>query len=99
RALAPRIGQVVQCCGLAGVGELFVDLALVTGEERHWAAAGEVAALVLSRAGGAPGRPIFPGTALLTESPAWAAGTPGVLTFLRRLHRRTGPRPALLPVF
>ncbi|MFD8082788.1 class IV lanthionine synthetase LanL [Kitasatospora sp. NPDC059722] len=98
RALAPRMGQVVQCCGLAGVGELFVDLASATGEERHREAAGQIAALVLSRAGGPPHRPVFPGTALLTESPAWATGTPGVLTFLRRLHRGTGPRPALLPL-
>ncbi|MEU8515020.1 class IV lanthionine synthetase LanL [Kitasatospora sp. NPDC048722] len=98
RELAPRMGQVVQCCGLAGVGELFVDLASATGEERHREAAGRIAALVLSRAGGPPHRPVFPGTALLTESSAWATGTPGVLTFLRRLHRGTGPRPALLPV-
>ncbi|MEV6974069.1 class IV lanthionine synthetase LanL [Kitasatospora sp. NPDC093806] len=96
RALAPRMGMTGQCCGLAGVGELLVDLAVATGEERHWHAAEEVAGLILSRAGGPPGRPLLPGNDPAAESAAWAVGTPGVLGFLRRLHRRGGPRPALL---
>ncbi len=96
RALAPRMGQVGQCCGLAGVGELLVDLAGTTGDERHWRAAEEVAGLILTRAGGPYHRPLLPGPDPSAESPAWAVGTPGVLAFLRRLSRRGGPRPGTL---
>ncbi|MER7701469.1 class IV lanthionine synthetase LanL [Kitasatospora sp. NPDC097605] len=96
RMLAPRTGATGQCCGLAGAGELLVDLAAATGDERHWRAAEELAGLVLARGGGPWGRPLLPGRDPGTESPAWAVGTPGVLAFLRRLHRRGGPRPGLL---
>ncbi|MFE7561709.1 class IV lanthionine synthetase LanL [Kitasatospora sp. NPDC057500] len=96
RALAPRMGMTGQCCGLAGVGELLVDLASATGDERHWRAAEEVAGLVLSRGGGPWGRPLLPGGDPGAESRAWAVGTPGALAFLRRLHRRGGPRPGRL---
>ncbi|GAA1222608.1 hypothetical protein GCM10009665_11060 [Kitasatospora nipponensis] len=96
RAMAPRMGLVVQCCGLAGVGELLVDLAVATGDERHWHAAEEIAGLILTRSGGPVGAPLLPGGNLVAESAGWAIGTPGVLSFLRRLHRRGGPRPAML---
>ncbi|MFE6866219.1 class IV lanthionine synthetase LanL [Kitasatospora sp. NPDC057692] len=92
RTLAPRMGLTGQCCGLAGVGELLVDLAATTGDERHWHAAEEVAGLILTRGGGPWGRPLLPGGDPAAESPAWAVGTPGVLGFLRRLQRRGGPR-------
>ncbi|MFE4480760.1 MULTISPECIES: class IV lanthionine synthetase LanL [Streptomycetaceae] len=98
RTLAPRTAQVFRCCGLAGVGDLCVDLAVATGEARHWAAAQEVAELVLTRAGGTPNRPLLPGRRPDTEARAWAVGTPGVTTFLRRLARRGGPVPGLLPL-
>ncbi|MFF2747247.1 class IV lanthionine synthetase LanL [Kitasatospora sp. NPDC058048] len=98
RTLAPRTAQVFRCCGLAGVGDLFVDLAMVTGEARHWAAAEELAALILTRAGGPPDRPLLPGRRPDAEARAWAVGTPGVTTFLRRLARRGGPVPGLLPL-
>ncbi|MEE1828557.1 class IV lanthionine synthetase LanL [Streptomyces sp. BE20] len=96
RALAPRMGTVGQCCGLAGVGELLVDLAVATGDERHWRAAEEIAGLILTRGGGPPGRPLLPGADPAVESATWAVGTPGVLSFLRRLQRRGGPRPGML---
>ncbi|MFJ5116694.1 class IV lanthionine synthetase LanL [Kitasatospora sp. NPDC088548] len=96
RALAPRMGLVVQCCGLAGVGELLIDLALTTGDEQHWHAAEEIAGLILTRGGGPVGSPVFPGGNPTTESAAWAVGTAGVLSFLRRLHRRGGPRLGML---
>ncbi|MFB7469936.1 class IV lanthionine synthetase LanL [Kitasatospora sp. NPDC056184] len=92
RTLAPRMGMTGQCCGLAGVGDLLVDLAAATGDERHWHAAEEVAGLILARGGGPWGRPLLPGGDPAAESPAWAVGTPGVLGFLRRLQRRGGPR-------
>ncbi|MER5349346.1 class IV lanthionine synthetase LanL [Kitasatospora sp. NPDC002551] len=95
RALAPRMGTTGRCCGLAGVGELLVDLAEATGDDRHWHAAEEVAGLILARGGGPWGRPLLPGGDPATESRAWAVGTPGVLAFLRRLHRRGGARPGL----
>ncbi|MFB8166698.1 class IV lanthionine synthetase LanL [Kitasatospora purpeofusca] len=93
---APRTGPVGQCCGLAGIGELLVDLAVATGDERHWRSAEELAGLILARAGGPYGRPLLPGADPSTESSSWAAGTPGVLGFLRRLNRRGGPRPGTL---
>ncbi|MCC9308282.1 class IV lanthionine synthetase LanL [Kitasatospora sp. RB6PN24] len=96
RALAPYLGLTVQCCGLAGVGELLVDLAVTTGEERHWQAAEDIAALILTRSVGPVEQPRFPGSGLDEESAAWALGTPGVLSFFRRLHRRGGPRLGML---
>ncbi|MFD4656954.1 class IV lanthionine synthetase LanL [Kitasatospora sp. NPDC058444] len=98
RTLAPRTAQVFRCCGLAGVGDLLVDLAVTTGEARHWAAAEDLAALILTRAGGRPNRPLLPGRRPDEEARAWAVGTPGVTTFLRRLARRGGPVPGLLPL-
>ncbi|MEV7186334.1 class IV lanthionine synthetase LanL [Kitasatospora sp. NPDC093102] len=98
RTLAPRTAQVFRCCGLAGVGDLLVDLAVATGEARHWAAAEELAALILTRAGGPPARPLLPGRRPDAQARAWAVGTPGVATFLRRLARRGGPVPGLLPL-
>lgn len=98
RTLAPRTAQVFRCCGLAGVGELCVDLAEATGDPQHWSAAEELAALILTRAGGPPARPLLPGRRPDTEARAWAVGTPGVTTFLRRLDRRGGPVPGRLPV-
>ncbi|WP_406115376.1 class IV lanthionine synthetase LanL [Kitasatospora purpeofusca] len=93
---APRTGPVGQCCGLAGIGELMVDLAVATGDERHWRSAEEVAGLILARGGGPYDRPLLPGADPSAESASWAAGTPGVLGFLRRLSRRGGPRPGTL---
>ncbi|MFI2608497.1 class IV lanthionine synthetase LanL [Kitasatospora sp. NPDC018619] len=97
RTLAPRTAQVFRCCGLAGVGELFVDLAAATGEARYWAAAEDLARLLLTRAGGPPDRPLLPGRRPDAQARAWAVGTPGVTTFLRRLVRRGGTVPGLLP--
>ncbi|MEV7774345.1 class IV lanthionine synthetase LanL [Kitasatospora sp. NPDC086791] len=98
RTLAPRTAQVFRCCGLAGVGDLLVDLAEATGDARHWAAAEDLAGLLLTRAGGPPTRPVLPGRQPDAEARAWAVGTPGVATFLRRLSRHGGPVPGLLPL-
>ncbi|GAB7183860.1 hypothetical protein ATKI12_3691 [Kitasatospora sp. Ki12] len=98
RTLAPRTAQVYRCCGLAGVGDLLVDLAVATGDNRHWTAAEELAGLLLTRAGGPPTRPVLAGRQPDAEARAWAVGTPGVTTFLRRLSRRGGPVPGLLPL-
>jgi hypothetical protein len=90
--LAPRMSLVSQCCGLSGVGELLVDAALATGDERLWRAAEEVAALILARSGGTARRPLLPDNTLAGSDIAWATGSAGVLSFLRRLRRRGGPR-------
>nr|WP_272919840.1 lanthionine synthetase LanC family protein [Streptomyces sp. SID5468] len=91
-ALAPRMSPVSRCCGLSGAGELLIDAAHATGDKGLWRAADDVAALVLARSGGTPARPVFPGNTLTAPAPSWATGTAGVLTFLRRLRDRGGPR-------
>jgi serine/threonine protein kinase len=91
-AIAARMGLVNQCCGLSGLGELHIDLAMATGDEQHRRSAERVAALILTRSAGTLQRPGFPDESLTRSSPGWAAGSAGVLTFMRRLRRRGGPR-------
>ncbi|WP_457028388.1 class IV lanthionine synthetase LanL [Kitasatospora sp. P5_F3] len=97
-ALAPRMPLVTQCCGLAGVGELMVDVALAShsASEEFWDAARTVAELILTRSGGTRPRPTFPDADLTTSSATWAGGSAGVLAFLRRLQAHGGPRLGLL---
>ncbi|CAM03882.1 serine/threonine protein kinase [Saccharopolyspora erythraea NRRL 2338] len=90
--LAPQAWVVSQCCGLAGIGEALVDVATATGDEEFWRGAEEVAELMLCRSGGTPEQPSFAGNSLDTASGHWATGSSGVLSFLRRLHRRGGAR-------
>ncbi|MFJ1758581.1 class IV lanthionine synthetase LanL [Kitasatospora sp. NPDC088134] len=94
-ALAPRMPLVTRCCGLAGVGELMLELAPESEEFRT--AAGSVAALLLTRSAGPADRPDFPDPTLTRTSFPYATGTAGVLSFLRRLTDPAGPRPGLLP--
>ncbi|MEW2291273.1 class IV lanthionine synthetase LanL [Streptomyces sp. NPDC006743] len=95
-ALAPRMPLVTQCCGLAGAGELMVDIAEASGAEEFRYAAETVALLILSRSGGTPSRPVFPDTGLTGPSAGWAGGSAGVLAFFRRLRDGGGPRLGLL---
>ncbi|MGN9838420.1 class IV lanthionine synthetase LanL [Nonomuraea sp. H19] len=90
--VAPQAWVVSQCCGLAGIGEALIDLAMVTGDDGHWRGAEEVAELMLVRAGGEPAQPVFPGNDLDKAAYTWSTGTSGVLSFLRRLDRRSGTR-------
>lgn len=92
RDLAPRMSPVSQCCGLAGVGELLIDAAVFTGDEGLFRAAEDVAGLILARSGGTARRPMFPDNTLAASGPGWATGSAGVLSFLRRLRDRGGPR-------
>ncbi|MFJ5229053.1 class IV lanthionine synthetase LanL [Kitasatospora sp. NPDC088391] len=94
-ALAPRMPLVTRCCGLAGAGELMLELA--PGNEEFRTAAESVAALVLARAAGPADRPDFPDPTLTRTSFPYATGTAGVLSFLRRLTAPDGPRPGPLP--
>ncbi|MER8041778.1 class IV lanthionine synthetase LanL [Streptomyces sp. NPDC094032] len=95
-ALAPRMPLVTQCCGLAGVGELMLDVATTSDStsdsEEFWEAAEAVALLILGRSGGTWSRPVFPDTGLARPSATWAGGSAGVLGFFRRLHERGGVR-------
>ncbi|MGV9269162.1 class IV lanthionine synthetase LanL [Kitasatospora sp. NPDC003701] len=95
-ALAPRMPLVTQCCGLSGVGDLMVDVAGACDSEEFRHAAETVGAIILSRSGGTPARPVFPDAGLTRSSATWAGGSAGVLAFLRRLHGRGGRRLGLL---
>ena len=97
RDLAPRMYALTQCCGLAGIGEFFLDLAQATGDPAHLGQAHRVADLILARAGGAAGAPVFPDTSLHGSSGSWSTGTAGVLSFLRRLGAPGSPRLWLDP--
>ncbi|WP_433517252.1 class IV lanthionine synthetase LanL [Nonomuraea sp. CA-143628] len=91
-AIAPQAWVVSQCCGLAGIGEALIDLAMATGDDSYWRGAEEVVELMLMRAGGEPSAPVFTGNDLDKPGYTWATGASGVLSFLRRLDRRTGSR-------
>jgi hypothetical protein len=90
--LAPRLSLVSQCCGLSGVGEAFIDVALATGDEEFWLGARRIAGLILARSGGTWQRPLFPDHSMHASSWQWGTGSAGVLAFLRRLRERGGPR-------
>ncbi|MFJ8255509.1 class IV lanthionine synthetase LanL [Streptomyces sp. NPDC094466] len=92
RDLAPRMSPVSQCCGLSGVGELLIDAAAATGDQRLHRAAEDVAGLIVARSGGTMRKPLFPDNTLAASGPGWATGSAGVLSFLRRLRDRGGPR-------
>ncbi|MFJ4678085.1 class IV lanthionine synthetase LanL [Kitasatospora sp. NPDC088783] len=94
-ALAPRMPLATQCCGLAGVGDLMLELA--PGAPEFHTAAGTVATLVLARSAGPATHPVFPDAGLVRESFGHATGTTGVLSFLRRLHSPGGPPLGVLP--
>lgn len=90
--LAPQSWVVSQCCGLSGMGEALIDLAIATEGEEFWSGAGEIAVHMLARSGGDFTKPQFPDNSLEAASAPWSTGTSGVLSFLRRLHHREGAR-------
>ncbi|HEY2575059.1 MAG TPA: class IV lanthionine synthetase LanL [Streptosporangiaceae bacterium] len=87
-ALLPRLSGLGACCGAAGVGNFLVDLA--AADERYLEAAYDVAAHMLRRSAGPPGRPVFTESDPDSFSASWAAGLAGMLTFFRRLSCRGG---------
>ncbi|WP_086828112.1 class IV lanthionine synthetase LanL [Streptomyces sp. NRRL B-24572] len=93
--VAPRMPLVTQCCGLAGVGELMLEVSDATASEEFRDAAETIALLILSRSGGTWSRPVFPDTGLARPSATWAGGSAGVLAFFRRLHDGGGARLGL----
>ncbi|GIF72082.1 hypothetical protein Asi02nite_16000 [Asanoa siamensis] len=79
----PYLTKVGQCCGLAGIGELFCDL--VDHDERFLAAAESVTVQISITA---------VGTSLVEQRPhwnrtndmSWSTGTAGILDFVTRLR-------------
>lgn len=90
----PRMESIGQCCGLAGIGDLFVDLAELPGGERFRQHASTTARQLLLRGAGPPERARLVNPAA-ENAAAWAGGLSGVLGFFRRLRDGGGPR--LLP--
>lgn len=87
-----RMTNIGQCCGAVGIGELLIDLWLLTGEHKHHEHALAVAQHLILRSGGSPQRPVIFNLSHDAREIAWAGGLSGILGFLRRLRDRGGPR-------
>ncbi|MGH8878002.1 MAG: hypothetical protein ACRD0P_11765, partial [Stackebrandtia sp.] len=75
-----------QCCGVAGIGELFCDL--IPHDDRFLAAAESATTqLLILRADAPPAPPA--GNHVQPGSTSWATGAAGVLAFLTRLRDLT----------
>jgi serine/threonine protein kinase len=83
--IAPRVPLVTQCCGLAGIGELMIDLSIITRNIKYHQSAIQILNIMLSRSGGTRTKPYFPDSSLAAITPGWANGAGGVLSYLRRL--------------
>lgn len=95
-AYLPLLSAPGRCCGIAGVGNVLIDLAISTQDERYWHAAERAGVQILLRSAGTPGHPILPASPG-HSSTGWAAGLAGVLSFFRRLARRGEPDSIPLP--
>ncbi|MCH0539261.1 class IV lanthionine synthetase LanL [Streptomyces sp. MUM 203J] len=86
--IAPRVPLPTQCCGLAGAGEFLLDMAGSVPDPRrtYLHQAHRIARHILTRCGGSDRRPVVPGPSLVEGGTAWATGSAGVLSFLRRLR-------------
>ena len=89
----PYVIVPIQCCGLTGVGNMFIDLALRSGD---WAAADLAASHILMRSGGAYEHPVLVDKSLEDGSASLAFGVAGILGFFRRLSQRSGAFPLSL---
>jgi len=94
----PHVSVTAQCCGLAGIGNTLIDVAVLDGGERSWAAASDAASFLLLRGAGTPARPLLVADSPEDGSASWAFGNAGILAFFRRLGDRGGawslPMPA-----
>ncbi|GAA1996730.1 lanthionine synthetase LanC family protein [Catenulispora subtropica] len=90
-ALIPRVDKPVQCCGLAGIGNMLIDVAAHDDDEKYWDAAHAVAAQMLLRSAGPADHPVFVKNNPTDYSASWAYGLAGILGFFRRLSRHGGP--------
>lgn len=96
-AYLPRLGAPGRCCGIAGVGSVFIDLAIRTQDERYWHAAERAGVQILLCSAGTSGHLVLPAHASHSRT-GWAAGLAGVLSFFRRLARRGEPDSIPLPI-
>jgi len=80
-----------QCCGLAGIGTMLIDVAAQDGGERYWQGSRAVVAQMLLRSAGPAEHPVFVRDDPGEYSASWAYGLAGILGFFRRLARRGGP--------
>ena len=87
----PTLGQ---CCGVAGIGDLLLDL-VDAGRDHNRAAVEHVARYLVLRAGGTDQHPIFRAPTKDTHTASWARGGAGILGFFRRL---TAGGPPTLPM-
>lgn len=93
----PQVSVPVQCCGLVGIGNLFVDLAVHDSSGQYWAAAHATARQLLIRSTGPANHPVFVKDSLEEYGASWAFGVAGQLAFFRRLARHGGPGSLPLP--
>ncbi|HET9893930.1 MAG TPA: lanthionine synthetase LanC family protein [Streptosporangiaceae bacterium] len=94
----PQVSAPVQCCGLVGIGNLFVDLALHDSSEHYWAAAHATARQLLIRSTGPVNHPVFVKDSLEEYGASWSFGVAGQLAFFRRLASHGGPGSLPLPI-
>ncbi len=87
----PHVSVPVQCCGLVGIGNLFVDLAVHDSSGHYWAAAHATARQLLIRSTGPVSHPVFVKDSLEEYGASWAFGVAGQLAFFRRLANHGGP--------
>lgn len=93
----PYVSVPVQCCGLVGIGNLFVDLAVHDSSGQYWAAAHATARQLLIRSTGPVNHPVFVKDSLEEYGASWAFGVAGQLAFFRRLASHGGPGSLPLP--
>lgn len=93
----PHVSVPVQCCGLVGIGNLFIDLAVHDCGGDYWAAADTTARQLLIRSTGPVNHPVFVKDSLEEYGASWAFGVAGQLAFFRRLAGHGGPGSLPLP--
>jgi serine/threonine protein kinase len=96
-AFLPRVVVPSQCCGAAGVGNMLIDLALVTGDEHFWDAATAAGVQMMLRGAGTDRHPVFHADNPEDSTASWAFGVAGTLSYFRRLARRGGTAGLPLP--
>lgn len=96
-AYTPRFNALARCCGAAGVGHFLIDLAITGQDERYLQAAYGIGRQMLLRSGGPPGHPVFVQDDSDRSAVTWAFGIAGLLSFFRRLTRRTERDSVPLP--
>ncbi|GAA1020670.1 hypothetical protein Aple_054940 [Acrocarpospora pleiomorpha] len=87
-----------QCCGLAGGGELLIDMAEATGTPRYRQWAQELVRAAYLRRFHRDGRQVIPDASGTDSFAYFGNGLSGILAFLIRL-RHGGPRPWLPEAF